>query len=98
MRVIQKVPGRWPEVVEIENDLKALQQAVGGWIETVTLPYGLCVICNEEGRLMDLPFNTIFAGIPLVGTFLVVGTKGEDFADVPEEYVPKLLLLMMNAL
>lgn len=94
MIAIKKEPGKRPVVVEIEDDLKALQEAVGGWIETVTLPYGLCVICNEEGRIMGLPFNTIFAGIPLVGTFLVVGTKGEDFADVPEKYVPKVLQLL----
>ena len=94
MRAIKKEPGRRAQVVEIENDLRTLQEAVGGYIETVTLPYGLCIICNEEGRLMGLPFNTIFAGIPLVGTFLVVGTAGEEFCDVPEKYVPKVLQLL----
>ena len=94
MRVIKKEPCRRAEVVEIENDLKALQQAVGGWIECVTLPYGLCVICNEEGLLRRLPFNTYFAGIPLVGTFLVVGVDGEEFTDVPEKYVSKVLQLL----
>lgn len=91
MRVIKKEAGRRAQVVEIENDLKPLQEAVGGYIECVTLPNRMCIICNEEGRLMGLPFNTIFAGIPLVGTFLIVGVDGEDFTDVPDKYVPQLL-------
>ena len=37
MKVIIKQPGKEPEVAEIENTLPALQQVVGGYIETVTL-------------------------------------------------------------
>ena len=37
MQVIRKDPGKPPKLVEIPNTLKALQQAVGGYIETVTL-------------------------------------------------------------
>lgn len=91
MRVIKKEPGQLARVVEIENELKPLQEAVGGYIECVTLPNGLVVICNEEGLLMGLPYNTVFAGIPFVGTILVVGDGGEDFTDVPEEYVTHLI-------
>lgn len=91
MRAIKKVPGRRPEVVEIENDLKPLQEAVGGYIEAVTLPGGLVIICNEEGLINHLPFNTFIAGHYLFGPILVVGDGGEDFADVPERYVPNLL-------
>lgn len=91
MRAIKKEPGRLAEVVEIENDLKALQQAVGGWIEAVTLPYGLCVICNEEGRLMGLPYNTIVWGYDFVGPILIVGVDGEDFCDIPEMWITSML-------
>lgn len=91
MRVIKKEPGRRAQVVEIENDLKPLQEAVGGWIETYTLPNGLCVICDEEGLLKRLPYNTFFAGNHFVGPILIVGVDGEDFTDVPDKYVPQLL-------
>lgn len=38
--------------------LKELQTAVGGYIEVVRLgPSGRCLVINEEGKLMQLPFN-----------------------------------------
>ena len=90
MKVIKIVPGREPEMVDIDNTLKALQQAVGGYIETVTLPRtGLVVIVNEEGRLLDLPKNGVLNIGPLmdqllVGTVLVVRAApgAEDFSGV----------------
>ena len=90
MKVIKIVPGREPEMVDIDNTLKALQQAVGGCIETVTLPRtGLVVIVNEEGRLLDLPKNGVLnigplMGQLLVGTVLVVRAApgAEDFSGV----------------
>ena len=90
MKVIKIVPGREPEMVDIDNTLKALQQAVGGYIETVTLPRtGLVVIVNEEGRLLDLPENGVLnigplMGQLLVGTVLVVRAApgAEDFSGV----------------
>lgn len=90
MKVIKIVPGREPEMVDIDNTLKALQQAVGGYIETVTLPRtGLVVIVNEGGRLLDLPKNGVLnigplMGQLLVGTVLVVRAApgAEDFSGV----------------
>lgn len=83
MKAIRKKPGCTPEIIEVENTLKALQQEVGGYIETVTLASDAVVICNEEGRLCGLPYNCRFVGVDFVGTILVVGTKGEEFCDVP---------------
>lgn len=37
MKAIIKEPGKKPRITEIENNLTALQEAVGGHIETVTL-------------------------------------------------------------
>lgn len=37
MKGIIKEPGQRPRVTKIENSLSALQEAVGGYIETVTL-------------------------------------------------------------
>ena len=75
-------PGR---EIEIENTLEALQAAVGGYIEIVTLGDGLAAIVNEEGKINDLPFNRgLYAGGMdpvdyLYGNILFVGTDGEDF-------------------
>lgn len=83
MRVIRKIPGENFELIDIPNTLEALQKEVEGFIECVPLTVGSCVICNEEGLLLDLPVNVIINSTQYVGTILVVGTDGEDFTDVP---------------
>lgn len=50
------------EPIEIENTLEALQAAVGGYIEVVPLTARLCVICNEEGKLLGLPVTAALVG------------------------------------
>lgn len=84
MQVIRKDPGKPPRLVEIPNTLKALQHAVGGPIEAVTLAQNAVIICNEEGRLMGLPHNCRFLGIDFVGTILVVGVDGDEFSGLSE--------------
>lgn len=72
-------------LIEIDNTLKALQDAVGGYIEVLTVASDLAIICDEEGRIKHLPYNTKIAGHDLVGTILVVGVDGDEFCDIPEE-------------
>ena len=56
MQVIKIDVGHEPRMTEMKNTLKAFQEAVGGYIETVTLERtGLVVIVNEEGKLMACP-------------------------------------------
>lgn len=83
MKVIRKKPGCEPEVIDIDNTLKALQTEVGGYIETVSIA-DVVIICNEEGRLCGLPYNCRFVGVDFVGTILVVGRDRDEFCDVPE--------------
>ena len=85
MKVIIKEPGQRARVTEIENSLSSLQEAVRGYIETVTLAEDCCVICNEEGRLQGLPYNLTFCGVSFVGTILFVGIAGDEFADLSEQ-------------
>lgn len=37
--------------------LEELQEFVGGCIEIVPLAYDLIMVVNEDGKLLDLPFN-----------------------------------------
>lgn len=83
MKAIRKKPGCEPELIDIDNTLKALQQEVGGYIETVSIA-DVVIICNEEGRLCGLPYNCRFVGVDFVGTILVVGRNKDEFCDVPE--------------
>ena len=58
MQVVIVEPQKKPEVREIGNSLEAMQQVVGGFIEAL-YPFDepVALICNEEGKLMDLPPN-----------------------------------------
>lgn len=44
---------------EIPNTLAALQELVGGHIETITLPAGQILIVNEEGAIKGMPLNRL---------------------------------------
>ena len=87
MKVFAKKPGEPWQETEIENTLEALQEYVGGYIETVTLARGICIVCNEEGRIKGLPFCCRLGArieyIDFVGNVLLVGTDGDEFCDVP---------------
>lgn len=84
MKAIRKKPGAQPEIIEVDNTLAALQQEVGGYIETVSIADDVVIICNEEGRLCGLPYNCRFVGVDFVGPILVVGRNKDEFCDVPE--------------
>lgn len=83
IRVLIKEPGKDPELKNIENSLESLQEAVGGYIETVTLTTDLAIVCNEEGRLLGLPYCCKICSVDFVGTIVMVGVKGTEFSDLP---------------
>lgn len=83
------------EPIEIENTLAALQEAVGGYIETLTLIPGKAVmIINEEGVLRGMPIcaaASVVANTRIVGTAVVVGVDGEEFTDLAPEIARQLI-------
>lgn len=83
MKAIKKEPGEQPRMVSIQNTLEALQEAVGGRIETVRLFEDACLVCDEEGLFKGKEYNCNFLGVNFVGTILLVGIAGEEFCDVP---------------
>ena len=55
-------------------ELDELQEAIGGYIELVSLTGGKLLIVDEEGLLKSLPINTkasMLARKPIVGTAIV---------------------------
>ena len=90
-----KRPGEEPMVEPLfENTLEAFQKAVGGYIETVSAAEDLVFICNEEGRLMGLPYNTTICGLSFVGPVIAAGVKGGEFASVPGRFVSQVLRML----
>ena len=58
MQVLVVEPERRPEVKEIDGSLRSMQEVVGGWIQAL-FPFDepLALVCNDEGKLMNLPAN-----------------------------------------
>ena len=63
LSVLKIAPGQYPQQVEIDNDLKALQQAVGGSIGA-SYPFEdpVAIVYNDDGKLMGLPLNRALSG------------------------------------
>jgi len=87
LRALKKEPGRTWEAVEIESSLEALQEAVGGYIESVILASDVCILCDEERRLKGRPYNTTIGNASFVGTILLVGMAQGEFTGLTEEQV-----------
>lgn len=83
IRILYKAVGKPWQEASIDNTLGAMQATVGGYIETARISKDTVVVCNEEGLIRGLPYNTRVMGTDFVGDILVVGTKGEEFTDVP---------------
>ena len=78
-----KYPDRDVTVTYVSNELKALQEKVGGRIETVTVAEDLVFICDEESYIKNSKFNFSFSGIQFFGTVLILGRNDDEFADCP---------------
>lgn len=57
IKIVSLEVGSLPKIKEVPNTLDAVQELVGGYLEAVYLPYGIILMANEEGMLMDLPVN-----------------------------------------
>lgn len=86
IKAITKRPGMRPVSTWITPTLENLQKLVDGYIETVTLASDLVIICDEEGRLKGKEYNCTVSGVSFVGDIILVGRKGEEFADLPLDY------------
>lgn len=92
--IVKRPDEQFGHVAWISDSLKNLQNTVGGYIETVTLDNGLVLICNEEGKLRDMPYNFTLRRIhgiisiynPIFGTVIACGTEGDEFADIPIDF------------
>ena len=94
--VLKVAPGSAPEVVDLKNDLRSLQEAVSidapyvGLIEVVELDARTVVVCNEEGKLIGLQPNRRLGYDVLCGVFYVMGQDREgNFTSLAPEAIEK---------
>ena len=92
LRVILCRPGEAAEIVEIEDDLESMQELVGGLIEPYDPFYSetdpryenVILVCNEEGKLLDLEPNRGLYDEDgrlldiYCGTIVCIGARPED--------------------
>lgn len=97
IKVVLVEPNKKAIVTEIGATLEDMQAVVGGLIQAM-YPFEdeVALICNEEGKLLQLPVNRgvrmdgeedIFDII--CGTFFIADCSGERFGSLSEEQIKK---------
>lgn len=73
-----------PEVVEIPDTLKSLQELVGGYIEYCYMPKheDVVLICNEEGKINGMGPNRDIGHDIIFGPFFVIGDNPDIGANI----------------
>jgi len=73
-----------PEVVEIPDTLKSLQELVGGYIEYCYMPEheDVVLICNEEGKINGMGPNRDIGHDIIFGPFFVIGDNPDIGANI----------------
>ncbi len=96
IRVLMVEPGKHPKVTTIKNDLDSLQKAVSigcehqGLIEIIGIEDRVCILCNEEGKLIGLEGNRRLGNDILVGVFYVTGEDGRgNLISLPDDKIQR---------
>lgn len=94
IKVLMVEPGKAPAVTTIKNELHSLQEAVSigaecvGYIEIIGIDDNVCILCNEEGKLINLEPNRRFYNDVICGVFYVVGEDDEgNLTSLPEKFI-----------
>lgn len=96
MRILVIEPGCRPEEREIDDSLKEMQGIVGGYIQAI-YPFEepVALVCNDEGKLMDLPANRGLRNKDgqmydiVFGTFFLCGAPADSdhFTSLTQEQI-----------
>lgn len=89
IKVLIVEPTLDPYVKEIENTLEKKQKIVGGLIEFVELEDDIDLICNEKGKIYNLPMNRIIKNDIICGTFIIAGQKNGESISLKDEQIKK---------
>lgn len=92
MEVLLVEPGKEARMTEVSNDLRSLQSLVGGYIEA-TYPFDdpVALVCNDEGKIMQMPLNRALRGEDgkiydaIAGPFFICGLGEDNFCSLPKE-------------
>ena len=80
--IIKRPDEQYGHVCSISTSLENLQRTVGGYVEEIKVG-NFIILCNEEGKLLNLEPNMKLGDTFLVGTIIVIGGDGDDYSAVP---------------
>lgn len=103
IKILVVEPNKKPYIKEINDELKAFQSVVDGYIQTVALVKNAVLVCNEEGKIKNLQPNRILKRShicnvkdvkddkyidSLCGTFFILGLDDEcELDSISEEQI-----------
>lgn len=89
LTVLYKGVGERPRVMEIEDTLEAKQKLVGGLIEVVPYKDNMLLVCNEEGKVLDMPSNLEFDNDYIAGNCFIVAddSRNEGFKSLTRDEI-----------
>ena len=100
IKVLMVEPHKLPKVTMLDRSLDALQKAVSigaesqGLIEIIPLENNVCLLCNEEGKLIGLEGNRRLWRDIIAGTFYICGdSKSGALCSLSEENIRKYTIL-----
>lgn len=93
IKVLNFAVGKEAELIEIDNNYIELQNLVDGYIQVVPISENLCIICNELGKLENLPYQEKYR---IHGNFIVAQTYKDMLVSMNEGSIDKIIKEMQN--
>lgn len=99
MTVVMVEPNKKAYLTEIGTELEDLQRAVGGGYIEAIYPFedNVGLICNEEGKIIQMPLNRALKDEEgniydvVAGPFFIAGLTEDNFGSLTEEQAEKYL-------
>ena len=99
MKILLVEPMEKPRVIDIDGSLESMQKIVGGLIQVI-YPFDnpeVALVCNDEGKLLGLPFNRALRDDAgeiydvIAGTFFLcqAPADSESFESLNDEQIKK---------
>lgn len=90
IRIMVKKVNQKHSVETVDDCLDTYHNLVGGFIEIVRLGNGICMVCDDEGKLKDYEPNLLFPNDIIMGDVFFCSEKDAEFASLSDEQVANL--------
>ena len=78
-----------PHQLKIPHTLEDMQNVVGGLVEYVELEHNVDLICNDEGKLLNLELNRLVGNDIIAGTFFIAGQHNGETISLSRKQIKK---------